>query len=92
MNLKHLEKKAESESEALRKKAEVQASLHLLKQQKNAAAALAEAEVLARAAESQFAGIETQTSTHNAIQRTREYVQSQATMYTDQPSNDIPRS
>ncbi|XP_040216137.1 uncharacterized protein LOC120945794 [Rana temporaria] len=87
-----MREKAKSESEALKKKAEVEASLHLVKQQKNAAAALAEAEVFTRAAEAQYDGIENQMSSHSAIQRTREYVQSQATMYTDQQSNDAPRS
>ncbi|XP_044136507.1 uncharacterized protein LOC122928083 [Bufo gargarizans] len=87
-----MREQAKSESEALKKKAELEASLHLLKQQKNAAAALAEAEVFTRAAEAQFDGIENQMSSHSAIQRTREYVQSQATMYTDQQSNDAPRS
>ncbi|XP_056385784.1 uncharacterized protein LOC130281981 [Hyla sarda] len=79
------------QAEALRRKAEVQASLHLLQQQKNAAAALAEAEVLTRAAEAQFADIETQMSPLSASQRTREYIQSQATMYTDQQFNDTSR-
>ncbi|XP_056419493.1 uncharacterized protein LOC130360962 [Hyla sarda] len=86
-----MKEQAKSESEALRRKAEVQASLHLLQQQKNAAAALAEAEVLTRAAEAQFADIETQMSPLSASQRTREYIQSQATMYTDQQFNDTPR-
>ncbi|XP_044151501.1 uncharacterized protein LOC122939496 [Bufo gargarizans] len=87
-----MREQAKSESEALKKKAEVEASLHLLKQQKNAAASLAEAEVFTRAAEAQFNGIENQMSSHSAIQGTHEYVQSQATMYTDQQSNDAPRS
>ncbi|XP_056409679.1 uncharacterized protein LOC130331167 [Hyla sarda] len=86
-----LRRKAKSESEALRRKAEVQASLHLLQQQKNAAAALAEAEVLTRAAKAQFSDIETQMSPLSASQRTREYIQSQAIMYTDQQFNDTPR-
>ncbi|XP_056410980.1 uncharacterized protein LOC130352649 [Hyla sarda] len=86
-----MKEQAKSESEALRRKAEVQASLHLLQQQKNAAAALAEAEVLTRAAEAQFADIETQMSPLSASQRTREYIQSQATMYTDQEFNDTSR-
>ncbi|XP_056410929.1 uncharacterized protein LOC130352034 [Hyla sarda] len=86
-----MKEQAKSESEALRRKAEVQASLHLLQQQKNAAAALAEAEVLTRAAEAQFADIETQMSPLSASQRTREYIQSQATMYTDQQFNYAPR-
>ncbi|XP_056388360.1 uncharacterized protein LOC130283182 [Hyla sarda] len=79
------------QAEALRRKAEVQASLHLLHQQKNAAAALAEAEVLTRAAEAQFADIETQMPPLSASQRTREYIQSQAIMYTDQQFNYAPR-
>ncbi|XP_056400351.1 uncharacterized protein LOC130294492 [Hyla sarda] len=89
-----LRRKAElmkEQAEALRRKAEVQASLHLLQQQKNAASALAEAEVLTRAAEAQFADIETQMSPLSASQRTREYIQSQATMYTDQQFNDTSR-
>ncbi|XP_073449004.1 uncharacterized protein [Aquarana catesbeiana] len=87
--------KAKSKAEALRRKAEVKASLHIIKQEKIASAALAEAEVLMRAAEEQYrepSVIDTQMTPLSAIQRTCEYVQLHANMDTDQQSNDALES
>ncbi|XP_077342666.1 uncharacterized protein LOC143987648 [Lithobates pipiens] len=87
--------KAKSKAEALRGKAEVKASLHIIKQERTASAGLAEAEVLMRAAEEQYrehSVIDTQMTPLSAIQRISEYVQLHTTMCTDQQSNDALES
>lgn len=86
---------AEAAVLAARRKAEVKAHLHVLKQEKAASATIAEAEFLEAAAEDENMEshrlIETQMTPLSTAQRISEYVQSHTTMYTA-PSHHDPRS
>lgn len=75
-----------------RRKAEAKAHIHILKQEKAATAAIADANVLEAATREEYNEpcrlIETQMTPLSATQRTHEFVQSHITMYTAQPPRD----